>query len=505
MTTKGRVTRIFARKYASKYAFIFTLILFLALCAKVWAGGKKEDAQAETLNNNWILCITDFDVSSLPESRRTVPIVVMRALTGTLQTINYRVRISPEYAYYEDYASSLARTAAAKVLASRYEERSLLLYQGVPEWKYKKNIKSKENDINKARDNYQKKQEEMPLINKEPVFGITPGNKGGSFPAAPKKGTEARFCRDNSADAFLTGGITEYYDRYYLTLKLYAQYTRSIVYEDNIIFSADDIDDAVSEIAGRLTAVLAGSKPAAIAIHADPPETLVLINQNFAGRGSVEARDIPQGKTSVSFSLEDYRHESVEVELHEGELTEISVTLSKQPYNGVEIETPDKAGVAVYLGALYIGDAPLTLKLPLNQLNYVNLIAKNGDTANGVFPSPDFPDEIRSLSLKVKKPPPTGQRRVNKARNKFYWAWGTTWICAITAWVTSGMFDGRRAALPNTVDQNFYNGTAVMQYVSWGGIALVATAAVYDLYQLSRYLYISTEDATPIVKTEAAQ
>jgi hypothetical protein len=494
MTIRGRVTRIFA------------IVIFLALCSKAWAGGKKEDDKTEALNNNWILCITDFDVSSLPENRRTIPIVAMRTLTGTLQKINYRVRISPEYAYYEDYALSAARTAAAKALASRYEERSLLLYQGAPEWKYRRNIKSKESDIAKAHENYQTKQAEMPLINQEPVFDITEGNKEGSFPAPPKKGAESRFCRDNNADAFLAGEIIVFHDRYFLTLKLYAQYTRSVIYEDDIIFSADDIDGAIDEIAGRLTAVLAGSKPAAIAIHAEPPETLVLINQSFAGRGSVEARDHPQGKMTVAFSLEDHKPESIEVELHEGELTVVSASLSRQPYNNMEISAPaSRVGVGVYQGALYVGDAPLTLRLPLNQLNYVELAAENGEAAKAVFPSPDFPDESRSLSLKLKIPPSIGQKRVNKARGKYYWAWGTTWISAITWWIASGMFDARSLAVPYSNSDAFYNGTVTMQYVKWGGIALVATAAAYDLYQLARYIYTSTEDTTPIVKTEAAQ
>jgi hypothetical protein len=477
--------------------------VLLLLCTRVSAAGKKDEAEKQALNNNWILCITEFDRSSLPESRRNVPDVFMRALTNTFKTINYRVRVSPEYAYYEDYAWSKARNAAAKTLAAKREERALLLFQGTPEWKYRREAKKRDTDIIKLRETFEQKEAEKPLINSEPDFDLTAQNKQGNFPQPPAAGGEYRFCQNQNADAFLTGTVQEFYGRYYLTIRLYTLYTRSFIYENDIIFSAEDIDSAVDEIAGVLTAVLAGSKPAAIAIRAEPHETLVLINQSFAGRGEVEPREHPQGKVNVAFSLENYNPQSVDVELKAGEITEISVSLSPRSYGAVDVFTPGRNGVSVYQGALYVGEAPLTLKLPLNQLDYVSLKAANGETANAVFFSPEFPDESRNLELKLKIPPPTGQKRVNKARSRAYWAWGGTWIAGIAAWVTSGMFSSRDTVYQETgIMPPDYT---TMNLIRWGGIGLVIGAAVYDMVQMARYIYTSTQDVTPIVKTGSKQ
>jgi hypothetical protein len=485
-------------------AFAFA-VLFL-LCTRVSAAGKKEE-EKQVLNNNWILCITEFDRSSLPEGKRNVPDVFMRTLTNTFKTINYRVRISPEYAYYEDYAWSKARNTAAKTLAAKQEERALLLFQGTPEWKYRKEAQKRDSEIVKLRETFEQKEAEKPLINNEPDFDLTAQNKQGNFPQPPAAGGEYRFCQNQNADAFLSGTVHEFYGRYYLTIRLYTLYTRSFIYENDIIFSAEDIDSAVDEIAGALIAVLAGSKPAAIAIRAEPHETLVLINQSFAGRGEVEPREHPQGKVNVAFSLENYNPQSVDVELKAGEITEIFVSLSPRSYGAIDIFTPGRTEVSVYQGALYIGEAPLTLKLPLSQLDYVSLKAAKGETANAVFFSPEFPDESRSLALKLKLPPPTGQKRVEKARSRAYWAWGFTWITGIFAWGTAGTL-----ATQVRFDQFDQDGNpiklkdhATWDMISTGFLGLFIGAAVFDAFQMSRYLYTSTRDVTPIVKTGSKQ
>jgi hypothetical protein len=70
--------------FLQTYRRALAFAVLLLLCTRVSAAGKKDEAEKEALNNNWILCITEFDRSSLPESRRNVPDVFMRALTNTL-------------------------------------------------------------------------------------------------------------------------------------------------------------------------------------------------------------------------------------------------------------------------------------------------------------------------------------------------------------------------------------------------------------------------------------
>ncbi len=476
-------------------------------CVPAFAGGSQDEAETVALNNEWILCITEFDASSLPEDKRAVSEVFLRRLVSAVKTVSYRIRVSPEFAYYEDYAWSQARTAAAKALAAKQEERARLLYQGQPGWQYRQALKQRDAEIAKLQETLAEKEAEKPLINQEPAFALFSANNSGTFPAAPASGGEYRFCQTQKCDAFLTGEVQDFYGRYYVTLRLYVVYADSFVYEGDVIFSADDIESAVDEIAGRLTAVLAGSKPAAIAINAQPDDTLILINRTFAGRGTVEPLEIPQGTKTVAFSLEGYSPQTVETELVSGELTEISVTLAPQVYSDVNITVPEKTGtsVSVYQGAMYVGEAPLTIRLPLNQLDYINVYAKDGQEGEAVYSSPMIPDEIRTLSLKTKTPYPAGEKRVNKARYMYYWAWGGTWLTGIAAWLTYGIYTGMNSAMPFTASPEFYAQTNGAYYVSLGAVVLTGLAVIYEGYQMARYLFTATEKATPIVETEISK
>jgi hypothetical protein len=470
------------------------------------AGGKTETTEKQPLNSGWVLCVTDFDISALPLSRQSVGNVFTRSLVDTFKVLGRHIRLSPEYAYYEGYAWSQSRSSAARALAAKRDERALILYRGEPEWKYRQNIKKIDGEIAKLQEDLAKAESEMPPVNREPSFSLTQGNKDGNYPAAPQSGGEYRFCRTQNADAFLAGAIREYHGRYYVTLRLFALYTRSYIYEDDIIFSADDLAAAVEEIAGRLIAVLGGSKPAAVAVHAEPAETLVLINRNFAGRGEVETREYPPEKITVTMSADGYESETVETNLSPGELTVISANLNPLPEGGVYIGTADSGGASVYRGALYVGEAPLTLRLPLNQLEYISLENPAGESAKAVFTSPGRADDSFSLSMNLKAPFPAGQDRVNKARRAYYWAWGGTWITGIAAWIAYGVYTSYAESIRDgyynygIINDKFERNNQGMYYVSMGTVIVVGLAVGYEIFQMVRYLYTATEDTTPIIR-----
>ena len=478
-------------------------IIFIALCSFVFASGKKQEEEKKTINNNWILCITGLNSSALTESRRPIVDVFTRNLVDKIQTVRYRVRLSPEYAYYEDYAWSRDVTAAAKALETKQNERALLLYQGEANWRYRQNLKKKDDEIVKLRETFDRINSEKPLVQRTPDFDITAGNKDRNFPAPPQSGGEYRFCQTQNADAFLTGAISEFYGRYYVTLKLYVQYTRSFIYEDDVIFSAEDIDAAVSEIADKLTMVLAGNKPAAITITAEPPDTLILINQAFAGKGGVETKELPPGKVTVAFSIEDYNSKIIETELSPDEQTEIFVSLSPVEKGEVDVIVPGKPGASIYQGAMYVGEAPLSLWLPINQLDYINILTQRGEESRAVFAAPENVNQGLTLSLKTKLPPQKGERRVNKARSRYYWAWGGTWITGIAAWITYGISTGYNNAYNISGSRELFPKANVMYFVSLGAVGLTGAAVIYEIIRMYWYLHSATEYATPIVKTDS--
>jgi hypothetical protein len=469
---------------------LFSLFSFL-FSHSLFASGKT-DAEEKKMNETWTLCITDFDYSKLPSARHLTGGALTKNLFNKLTTVSYRLRVSPEYAYYESYAWQQAVSTAAKAVSNKQNERSQLLFRGEADWKYRSNLKRINADLLKLEEALALVEAEKPLIEREPVFGMTEGNKNSTFPLPPKAGTERRFCQTQRADAFLKGELWEYHGRFYIHIMMYALYTNSWIYEDDIIFSLEDSEGALEEIAARLTAVLSGNKPAVVTIIAAPGDSQILINQNYAGRGSVESREHPPGKVIVSVASEGYMPERVETELEAGEITDFNVMLSPLYYADVNIDAMASAGARVYSGAMYVGNAPLTLRLPLNQLEYIN-IEGNGEMATAVFTTPDLPTETYDFSLKLKRPP-IGKNRVNKARNWYYWAWGGGWLVGIAAWITNGVYNGQYGVptLANSANR--------MNIVRTTALITLGAVGAYSVVHLVRYLYTSTEKVTPILK-----
>jgi hypothetical protein len=481
--------------------------LILALCflpAAVFGRGGTETPEKIVHNSEWRLCVTAFDMSALPENRRIVGEVMTRSLLDAVNAVDRRIRVSREYAYYEGYAWSQARMAAARALAARQEERDLLIYRGEPEWRYRRSLKTIDEAIVKLKEDLAKVEAEAPLVAREPVFQFTEGNTTGTFPAPPGPGGEYRFCQGQKADGFLSGEIIEFHSRLYITIRLYTLYTQSFVYEDDIIFSPDDIQSAVDEIAGRLVAILTGSSPALIAIRAEPEDTLVLINRTFAGRGEIAPREHPPGTVTVSLSAEGHAPQAVETELLPGETTEIEASLRPLELAQVDIDIPGKTGALVYRGAMYVGEAPLTLRLPVNQFDYVHVETPGLETGRMVFRTPNVRDERISLSLKTNISPPAGQKRVDRARRQYYWAWGATWIAGAAAWMSYGLFTTHNDALKTgdillgKWNDEFYNQTVDWYNISNVSLYVLGAVAAYDIFQLIRYMYISGRDAAPI-------
>jgi hypothetical protein len=478
---------------------IFLIFIFLILSMQVFAKGQSDENEIKTQNDEWFLCITNFDTGSLPEDKINISSVVSREFTDRLSSVNYHTRISAEYAYYEDYAWARERGKAAKTLSSKMDERSRQIYMGEPDWKYRQNIKRIDTEIKVLKENLEEIDKNAPLINKEPVFKLISDNLNLVFPQAPEAGGENRFCTAQKADAFLAGRITDFYGRYYLTLKLYTIYTRSFVWEDNIIFSLNDIDGAIDEITRKLLIVLSGNRPAAAAVITEPQTALVLINQSFAGRGETALTEYPPGLITVTASAPDYESIVLETELASGELTEISIRLKAIEYVNTDISgnMPGK----VYHGALYIGDAPLTLRLPANNFEYLEMEAANGRKGSIVYRTHDSQEFTQPVFLKMTQPIKKGQ--VDNERRGYYWAWGGQWITGIAAWIGYYSFFGSNNAAAislnnGTLTQEFVDRNVNLYYFTFGAAVAFGVTSAYGIYRMIRYLYISSKDSTPI-------
>jgi hypothetical protein len=484
----------------AKYFLIF---IFLIFTLPLFAKGNSEETEIKTQNDEWFFCITKFDTSALPADKTNISDMVSRELVDRLRAINYRTRISPEYAYYEGYAWAQNRAAVAKSISTKMDERSKLIYQGEADWKYNQAVKKIDIDLKKLNEELEEIDKNAPLINKEPVFKMFQSNLDLSYPDPPQKGGENRFCAAQKIDAFLSGKITDFYGRYSLTLKLYTVYTKSFVWEETYIFSYNDINSTINEITRKLMITLSGNNPSAVEIKIEPETALLLINQTFVGKGGAKLTEYPPGNVTVIASAPEHEPLVLETELSPGELTQINIKLN--PIKYVNIDISGKTQGRVYNGSLYVGESPLTLRLPANSFEYIEIEANNGEKGSVVFNTKDDMDYNRTISLKLSQPNMRGA--VDRERRAYYWAWGGQWVTGIAAWLGYYAYMGANNAAAygmnsgRDVSQGFLDSNQNMyNFTMYAAIGLGVTS-LYGIIRMIRYIYISGKDSTPIVNT----
>jgi hypothetical protein len=444
-----------------------------------------------------------LDITKLAPGRQFIGDILARDLVYALNRLERRERSAPEYDYYEGAAWSKTRTEAAVNLMKKRNERDLLLFKGEPDWKYRSRLKTMAEEIETLEQALAKAESESPPIVAKPAFILTEANRGGSFPPPPKEGGEYSFCVNQSVDALLVGEVFEYFGRINLNIKLYTIYTRSFIYEDTILFSPEDINPAMTELANRLAGEISGTIPAMVAVKTDPDDALIMIQNSFAGLGETPVLEYPPGEVTIEAFAENYDLISTPLELNSGELTELTLTLPSIPQEKFDISVPDTSPPgALYRGALYIGDAPLSMMVPQNQYEYIWIETPGGNTDSVAFSA--TPKRAGNfITLKPSMPFQPGENRVERARHNFYGAWGRFWIalpltvllCGLSSAYAPTVHGQNPALYPQSSNTFLHNA-----YISLGAIAITGFFTAEWLFRTYRYISTASEDAVPLAK-----
>ena len=497
--------------------FAFMLFSAPALCAS----GHKDVPGKDPVNTEYVFCVTALDVSALPPGRQVMGNTVVRSFAGALLGLDYRLRGDDESAYYRDYAWTRARAEAAKSLAAKRSERDLLVYRGDASWKYRKNLRIVDEAIVKLEGDLADIDSLVPLVEGKPGFHLTEGNMNGNYPEAPRPGEEFRFLTREKADAFLTGALSEYHGRIYLTVKMYTLHSRSYSFEDSALFSAEDIDGAMDEISGRLAIAISDTLPSGILVHATPENAIVLIGSSYAGRDEPGMR-MP-GEVEISARADNYVPVSVPLELIPGELSEVFINLTPLGFSAFETVVEGSPGSHVYLGAVYVGETPLTLQLPRTDFSYISVETPEGRIGSVVYRDNELvkgsAQFVRTdgadggtAAFATKFPVSPEEKRVDKARRAFYTTYGIFWFILPASIITAGIAKSYIEANNYVVSYGLYpddpsrRNDIYRRATTWRNVRIGAYSAMgvslgVTFFQIFRYLYISRGDATPIVKT----
>jgi hypothetical protein len=326
---------------------------------------------------------------------------------------------------------------------------------------------------------------------------LTEENARGNFPPPPAEGGEYQHCVAQKADAFVSGKISEYHGRLYITIRMYTLYTRSFEYEDTYIFSTDDLLITEEELAGRLIAAISGASPAAVSVTTEPPEAVILVRESFAGQGSTGIREHAPGPLDVAVFAEGPEPMGASVDLAVGELVDMEFKLRPTPETSFKIDFPAHEGSLVYQGSLYMGETPLTITAPLNRFEYIHTETSGGETSSVVFRAGQTGKVITMPDVIPRGEDP---KPLATARRKFYGGWTAFWITLPAAFMFSGVASAYKNAYSYAGDPEVGRVANAMNTVStvlWMGFA---GTALYSLYRMIRYSHTAGKDTPKMAK-----
>ncbi|MDR0410303.1 MAG: PEGA domain-containing protein [Spirochaetaceae bacterium] len=487
---------------------LLCFIIALGGLSTVAAKGAQETKPAP-VNDTWTLCITEFDISSLPQGRAVTAQIIMRYMLENIRSMDTRLWTSPEAAYYNNTARRKAESAAAKALRDKQAERDKLIFAGETERKYKQNLKKIDDELAVLRYNLEKAEAVPVTVAVSPAAKLTADNYNGIYPAPPAPGQEYYFCSAQKADAFLSGKITEYFGRIYLEIFLWSIYARKITYQDSIIFSPEDMKEGVGEISDKLFDYISGFLPAWLRVKAEPEGSIIVIDDYVAGESATEAIDFTPGTVSVTAFRQNYMTFKADVDLREGELADVTIELTPVPSSEFDVtlkdegnavsltgeETLTAGGASVYDGALYVGETPLKMSAPFNEPKSLSVETPDGRVAQSVFHVSEEP-----IVFNPAFPPP--EDRVSVARKKFYSAYGRFWIALPFAILGMGLNSTMSTVYNSTGDPSIGQQRDIVYWVSNGLSVAAGLFLAESFYRIGRYVWEASKETSLLLKKE---
>ncbi|MDR1428792.1 MAG: hypothetical protein LBI85_00755 [Spirochaetaceae bacterium] len=447
---------------------------------------KAEEAEKPVLNTEWTMTVTAFDTSALPPSQTVIGELIIRELVNSLRKVQFHVRSGEEIDFYRDYEQNRAVKAAASALEAKQKSRDDLLFRGDRRWKYRKELRTIDSDITRLEEALRTVEADTPLIEPRPVFTLA----AETMPPPPEPGREYAFCRTQRADAFLSGSISEYHGRIYVSLKIYTLYARRYVYEDFSLFSAGDREASVSALALSLGSLAAGTGPVQVAVKADPASASVTVDNSLAGKGGEFNLELFPGEYSVDAYSAGYQDESAVLVLDPGDIAELYINLNPLFTRTIEIQS-DEEEALVYLGSLYIGKTPLSFEAPAYVSQYVMVENPGAEQARVVFQ--DYEGVMAVHPLPVEAPE---SKSVNNLRRKFYGAFGRFWISLSLAVLVTGLRNAYVTGYNGSGNTSLYNSATsydLASNIAWGAMGFFLTESVV------RYvIYTGSSDRPPV-------
>lgn len=293
------------------------------------------------------------------------------------------------------------------------------------------------------------------------------------------------FARKNSIDLVISGEIEQIEGYFYI--KIYAVHTESgkevFVFENAL--SSVTIYDFLPGLVNDLIGIILGREWANLTIIPVPADSVVQINGEVKGIGSIQEKYISPGLVDVEVIHNGYKTVKESFLLNPFENAEIEMELKKKETKNLLLNS-NPLGADVYLNSYWIGKTPIMIDLPYE--SQLLILQKEGyDDISYKFTEEiparlDFTlreDLIDELSWHEKK------------RNRFYAVMGVWVISLPVPFIINDYIQDINDT--TNLSSNIERRLEVLRFVKRAGVILTAALFVNTIVHLIEYLNYSRQ------------
>jgi len=317
----------------------------------------------------------------------------------------------------------------------------------------------------------------------------------------PSRGQTLRFMERNSLDMLISGSIERLDDLFFIQISCNKVMEEEPVFQWQEAGSEEELNSLIKDAVQQIRSEILGRSWTKLTVRALPESSLILLDGETLGVGSVTLRTLEPGFRTLKVLENGYLPHVQQIYLHPmgDETLEISLERGATENLSILSEPP---GADVYFGSLWMGQTPLVTSRP-------DLPSDIRLTHPGYMSFHVFSDEIEGNDITVRLGSDIYSRemKLDQAKSAFYRSLGWFSLSIGVPLIMSGIYQNLdnlyykyaldyntngTSASRDKAEQALMYGNAAY-YTMWGGVALSGGLLINTLFKLHDYIKAAEE------------
>lgn len=307
---------------------------------------------------NWSIGICSLKVKDVTPANNYLSHSVPLLLKKELQSISTHYFSEAEKAGYRESLLDRERRKQSDILSKYRIERDELFFSQTEDLTLDAKIEETIDYLNYLRN---LELSDIELTDQKKIEFKSGQEEGQLLP--PPLYSPLRYARLQELELLVWGTLEEYQGYIYFEIFALSPHLGKEVFIYRDAVQPEEVSLIFSEVNKELAGIVFGSESASITIHPEPEESEIYLDGVFVGSGVTALQFLLPGEKTVRISCPGCLDEYRQIELVEGEHSELWVSLTAGEMEYLSIHSKP-SGASLYLSSEWLGCTPLEILMP---------------------------------------------------------------------------------------------------------------------------------------------